>query len=72
MDDENVASSTAPPVEAAEGDGGTKCSVCKKRVGRKSECNLVNSVHTSCAHVLFLTRNRFALTAREAHYRSLI
>ncbi|KAK1738215.1 hypothetical protein QTG54_010884 [Skeletonema marinoi] len=36
MDDENVASSTTPPVEAAEGDGGTKCSVCKKRVGRKN------------------------------------
>lgn len=41
MEDEHVVSSSASsmPVETSEGDGGTKCSVCKKRLGRKSECN---------------------------------
>eukprot|EP00984_Skeletonema_dohrnii_P000039 scaffold12_cov128-Skeletonema_dohrnii-CCMP3373.AAC.4 len=60
MDDENVASSTAPPVEAAEGDGGTKCFVCKKRVGRKIGRNCSSVVgeesmfvaDTNCIHLL--------------------
>jgi len=40
MEDENVDGSSAspPPVDTAEADGTTKCSVCKKRSGRKSEC----------------------------------
>jgi hypothetical protein len=41
MEDDNDGSSASPPpVETAEGDGTTKCSVCKKRLGRKSECNV--------------------------------
>eukprot|EP00986_Skeletonema_menzelii_P013106 scaffold7444_cov149-Skeletonema_menzelii.AAC.7 len=36
MEDEHVASSTTAPVETADGDGGTKCFICKKRLGRKT------------------------------------
>ena len=63
MEDENVASSTTAPAETAEGgDGGaTKCSVCKKRLGRKSECFNISScfsrhTHLVCFQNLFLPR----------------
>ena len=62
MEGDNVASSTTAPVETAEGDGGaTKCSVCKKRLGRKSECFNVSScfsrhTHLVCFQNLFLPR----------------
>eukprot|EP00574_Skeletonema_japonicum_P003233 CAMPEP_0201726328 /NCGR_PEP_ID=MMETSP0593-20130828/9384_1 /ASSEMBLY_ACC=CAM_ASM_000672 /TAXON_ID=267983 /ORGANISM="Skeletonema japonicum, Strain CCMP2506" /LENGTH=197 /DNA_ID=CAMNT_0048217801 /DNA_START=193 /DNA_END=786 /DNA_ORIENTATION=+ len=35
-ENENVATLATSPVEPAEVDGGTKCSVCKKRLGRKN------------------------------------
>ena len=59
MEGENVASSTTAPVETAEGDGGaTKCSVCKKRLGRKSECFNVSSCF-SRLHILCVLSKSF-------------